>query len=44
MDFFNLEDGNVLLMGFLVNLAIGWANTILLYKSANKFFVDDNIA
>lgn len=44
MDFLHLEEGNVLLMGFLVNLLIGWANTILLYKSANKFFGNNNIA
>lgn len=44
MEILRLEEGSVLFMGFFVNLLIGWANTILLYRSGDKFFGDSNIA
>lgn len=44
MQFLHIDEENMLVVGFLINMLIGWANTIMLYRTGEKFFGDDNMA
>lgn len=34
----------MLIVGFIINLFLGWANTLLLFRCGKKFFKDANVA
>mmetsp|Transcript_16429 Transcript_16429/g.11571 ORF Transcript_16429/g.11571 Transcript_16429/m.11571 type:complete len:184 (-) Transcript_16429:544-1095(-) len=44
MNYLDLEEHRIMRVGFCVNLALGLANTLLIYKCGKKFFKDENVA